>query len=396
MADMAMVLEGASAAGVQVGKQEVIAAGPAGRAAGSFFAVLASRMGALAKAETRGDVDALLAMKGGEMDASLAGVDLLAAASGADPDAAETQSSLATQAAFELGIPPGLIGDPARQAAGPAGAVPVQGVVASMTSSVAGEEAAIEPSSASPRNPARQIAGDTRAGASLFPHGAGQSNPAANAAVDPDARGQLLPPDALGRAGTEQTLAPLAAPSTGMSGEGLAPLPGIAGAGAEIPVPRGFEHAPRPAEARLNVSVDAPVKSPAFAGELGEKIVWLAGRQGQIAEISLNPPHMGALEVRLTVSGGEAGAQFFSVNPVVRDAIEAALPRLRELMAQAGITLGEAQVRDEAFMQGKNPEASDRNAAAAMGESGGGGDIGAMTGIGMVRARGMGLVDLYV
>ena len=31
MADMAMVLEGASAAGVQVGKQEVIAAGPAGR-----------------------------------------------------------------------------------------------------------------------------------------------------------------------------------------------------------------------------------------------------------------------------------------------------------------------------------------------------------------------------
>jgi len=31
-----------------------------------------------------------------------------------------------------------------------------------------------------------------------------------------------------------------------------------------------------------------------------------------------------------------------------------------------------------------------------MGESGGGGDIGAMTGIGMVRARGMGLVDLYV
>ena len=100
--------------------------------------------------------------------------------------------------------------------------------------------------------------------------------------------------------------------------------------------------------------------------------------------------------MRLTVSGGEAGAQFFSVNPVVRDAIEAALPRLRELMAQAGITLGEAQVRDEAFMQGKNPEASDRNAAAAMGESGGGGDIGAMTGIGMVRARGMGLVDLYV
>ncbi len=394
MVDMAMVLDGASAAGAQVGKQDVIAAAPAGKAAGSFFAVLAARMGGLAKAETRGDVDPLLAMKGGEMDASLAGVDLLATVSGMDPDAAESSSSLAPQAAFEPGIPPVLIADLARQAVGPAGAAPVQGVVASMTPSLAGGEA-VELSSGSPRNPARPIAGDARTGASLFPHGAGQSNAAANAAVDPDARGQLLPPGTLGRAGTEQALAPLADPSKGMTGDGLAPPPGIAGAGAEIPLPRGFEHAPRPVEARLNVSVDAPVRSPAFAGELGEKIVWLAGRQGQIAEISLNPPQMGALEVRLTVSGGEAGAQFFSVNPVVRDAIEAALPRLRELMAQAGIALGEAQVRDEAFTRGRNPEASDRNASAP-GESGAGGGIGAMPGIGVVRARGMGLVDLYV
>ena len=59
MADMAMVLEGASAAGVQVGKQEVIAAGPAGRAASSFFAVLASSMGALANAETAATKDAV-------------------------------------------------------------------------------------------------------------------------------------------------------------------------------------------------------------------------------------------------------------------------------------------------------------------------------------------------
>lgn len=34
MVDMAMVLDGASAAGAQVGKQEVIAAAPAGKAAG--------------------------------------------------------------------------------------------------------------------------------------------------------------------------------------------------------------------------------------------------------------------------------------------------------------------------------------------------------------------------
>ncbi len=105
----------------------------------------------------------------------------------------------------------------------------------------------------------------------------------------------------------------------------------------------------RPAAAGVQLSIDAPVRSPMFPQELGERIVWLSTRQGQVADIALNPPHLGPLEVKLSLSGGEAGAQFFSPHPQVRDAIEAALPKLREMMAEAGVTLGQAQVRDEAF-----------------------------------------------
>jgi len=161
----------------------------------------------------------------------------------------------------------------------------------------------------------------------------------------------------------------------------------------DIPVARPFEQVMRQVESRLHVSVDAPVRSPAFASELGEKIVWLAGRQGQIAELSLNPPQLGSVEVRLSLSGGEAGAQFFSASPAVREAIEVALPRLRELMAQAGINLGEAQVRDEAFMQGRSSGDLDRERAAGVqGEAGIVGEPSAAA----ARTRGMGLVDLYV
>ncbi|NTV94238.1 MAG: hypothetical protein HGA75_02345 [Thiobacillus sp.] len=91
--------------------------------------------------------------------------------------------------------------------------------------------------------------------------------------------------------------------------------------------------------------------SAAWQQELGDKLVWISGRQGQMAELVLNPPSLGAVEVRLNLNGSEASAQFFAANPQVRDALEAALPRLRELMGSAGIALGEAMVSDQSFGQ---------------------------------------------
>lgn len=144
-----------------------------------------------------------------------------------------------------------------------------------------------------------------------------------------------------------------------------------------------------------HLSVDAPVRSPLFSQELGERIVWLSARQGQVADIALNPPHLGPLEVKLSLTGGEAGAQFFSPHPQVREAIEAALPRLREMLAEAGVTLGQAQVRDEAFPRqgataqdaaGRGSDVSDEGDQ-VMGAAGFGG-----TG---ARALGLGLVDTF-
>lgn len=160
----------------------------------------------------------------------------------------------------------------------------------------------------------------------------------------------------------------------------------------ETTMVRPFEHVLRQVEMRLNASVDAPVRTPAFAPELGEKVVWLASRGAQIAELTLNPPQMGSLEVRLTVAGGEAGAQFFSPNPAVRDALEAALPKLRELMAQAGINLGDASVRDQAFTQDKSAGQPQVRAAAPFAGAEAT-EKGAQ--FGPHRSAGVGLVDLY-
>ena len=65
------------------------------------------------------------------------------------------------------------------------------------------------------------------------------------------------------------------------------------------------------------------------------------------AELVLNPPQMGRVEVSLSISGDQATASFVSANPTVREALEAAMPRLREILADAGIQLGQAQVGAE-------------------------------------------------
>jgi len=170
--------------------------------------------------------------------------------------------------------------------------------------------------------------------------------------------------------------------------------PTVATANNPIALAHPFDQALRQAETRINAAIEAPVRSPAFAAELGDKVVWLASRQGQFAELSLNPPQMGALEVRLSLSGsGDASAQFFSPNPIVREAIDAALPRLREMMAQAGINLGEAEVREHAFgrreqsdMRGQNPA---QEAEIPLHQA-------VMAGVGGARSAGVGLVDLYI
>lgn len=99
------------------------------------------------------------------------------------------------------------------------------------------------------------------------------------------------------------------------------------------------------------VHVDAPVGHAKWGGELAQKVVWMASQQSQVAEIHLNPAHLGPVEVMLSISQDQATAQFVSSHPAVRDAIQDALPRLREMLAESGIQLGNVTVGADSFQQ---------------------------------------------
>lgn len=93
----------------------------------------------------------------------------------------------------------------------------------------------------------------------------------------------------------------------------------------------------------------APVSVPAdpqagFDDRFGARLVWMAEQRLGHAEIRLNPEHLGPIEVRIQVDGTQVSAEFQSGHAGVRQAIEASLPRLRDLLGQQGLQLGQADV----------------------------------------------------
>jgi flagellar hook-length control protein FliK len=86
------------------------------------------------------------------------------------------------------------------------------------------------------------------------------------------------------------------------------------------------------------------VGTGAWETALGQKISWMIGDQQQTASLRLEPPDLGVLHVVVTVSQDQATAAFVAAEPEVRRALEAAIPRLREMMDTAGIQLGDATV----------------------------------------------------
>jgi flagellar hook-length control protein FliK len=90
--------------------------------------------------------------------------------------------------------------------------------------------------------------------------------------------------------------------------------------------------------------IAARVGSSAWDQQLGQKIVWMVGSAEHSATLTLNPPDLGPLQVVLSVSNDQASVAFSANQLEVRQALENALPRLREMMGENGIALGNATV----------------------------------------------------
>jgi flagellar hook-length control protein FliK len=98
------------------------------------------------------------------------------------------------------------------------------------------------------------------------------------------------------------------------------------------------------AAAAAEETLSARVGTEAWEKQVGQKVVYMVGSEEQTASLTLNPPDLGPLQVVLSVTNDQASVTFSANQEEVRQALEDALPRLREMMSESGIALGNATV----------------------------------------------------
>lgn len=139
------------------------------------------------------------------------------------------------------------------------------------------------------------------------------------------------------------------------------------------------------------------VGSPGWDQALGQKVVWMVAGSQQSASLTLNPPDLGPMQVVLNVSNGQADATFTANQPEVRQALEAALPKLREMMSEAGIQLGQTTISAGMPHQHNKPGEQGGQGSRSAGQGADTADSTAprITGSSRITSGGQGLVDTF-
>ncbi|MBY4811745.1 flagellar hook-length control protein FliK, partial [Burkholderia dolosa] len=263
--------------------------------------------------------------------ATAPGAERTAAAAAATKDVAQPGTPTTSRDALQAAL---------AKLTGSAGAVamPATGTSASASSAAAASAPAAAP--AMPKAPAfdRTLADAKSAlGTQQSPAQTATQTPSSNPAAQP---------------GTQPAL-PTSRDAADPAAAGTALAAATAAAQSNLPVPPAAGTI-----AAANAHVLAPhVGTADWTDALSQKVVFLSNAHQQSAELTLNPPDLGPLQVVLRVADNHAHALFVSQHPQVRDAVEAALPKLREAMEAGGLGLGSATVSDGGFAsQQQNPQ----------------------------------------
>ena len=98
------------------------------------------------------------------------------------------------------------------------------------------------------------------------------------------------------------------------------------------------------------LTVPTPMQHPGWAQDVGHKLTFMLNQDMQQAQLQMNPRHLGPLEVRINMGHDQqVNVSFIAHNSAARDAIDGAMPRLRDMLGQQGLGLSDFNVSQESF-----------------------------------------------
>lgn len=99
--------------------------------------------------------------------------------------------------------------------------------------------------------------------------------------------------------------------------------------------------------ARINIPMNINFGQAQWPEALAERTAWLANQKIHTADVQLDPPELGPLQVKISVHQDQTVVTFVSANPQVRELLDQHLVRLREMLQEQGMQLVDAGVSDQ-------------------------------------------------
>jgi flagellar hook-length control protein FliK len=111
--------------------------------------------------------------------------------------------------------------------------------------------------------------------------------------------------------------------------------------------------------------VATPLGQSGWASEVGQRVMMMANSELREAQLQLHPRSLGPVEVRIVYGHDQQlNVSFSAASPAAREALDAALPRLRDMFDQQGLNLANTDVSHESFAQQEQRQRADAEAIA--------------------------------
>jgi len=104
------------------------------------------------------------------------------------------------------------------------------------------------------------------------------------------------------------------------------------------------------------------IHKPEWGNAIGQRITWMIGNNLQGAQLRISPAHLGPVDIKLSIESGVAQVSFVSNHQVVRDALEQAVPRLRDMLENQNLELGDVDISDRSLADSSSMQSEFANA----------------------------------
>ena len=140
------------------------------------------------------------------------------------------------------------------------------------------------------------------------------------------------------------------------SSTGVNRVVGVAGLNSTLSTPTPVSPARAEPVATVPLASGAAFGTQGWSDAVANRVMWLTDNRMMTAELRLDPPDLGPLQVKIAISDGQAQVSFVSQSSDVRGAIDQSVARLRELFDERNVELVNVDISDHSSGEKGAPE----------------------------------------